>query len=484
MEGSKAWIAQDPGMKSANNVRGMRGGTRGETSGGTCGGSADRRRVLAMRASPLVALIAAVTLLGTSGAYAEEAVASVPAPPVITGVVTGVGTDRLLVTYEVDPGATGYEISSDDVTWWPCPDTSGTCGLTQLRPGISYGLWLRAINGAGPSLPAGPVTGTPTSVPGVDPDKPQPLPTPRRWVSAQFTAGSNDLGVSGLRSAVGVGALPALTFSRPITDKRVVETHLDVTATLVDGNTIQVPGSWGWTSDRTVVFRPRNFWPGRATVTITSTLDGAVLGKEGKSYLVGSPTLGRDYTFRTARSWIAKVDGAKKNMKVFVDGKLRKTFKVSLGGPEWETRNGVKVISTSKEPSKIYRSSSLGLTDPEDFYELQAPWNTRLTPTGEFIHAAPWAYGRLGRYNGSHGCTNMFENDAKWIFDNSIPGDVVTYVNTGGERMESWNGPGGLWNIPWSSWLKKSALTSVTGSVDVESGNSDGSLADAAPVGA
>jgi hypothetical protein len=60
----------------------------------------------------------------------------------------------------------------------------------------------------------------------------------------------------------------------------------------------------------------------------------------------------------------------------------------------------------------------------------------------------------------------MFESDAKWIFDKTIPGDVVYYVNTGGEVVPAWNGPGGLWNIPWDEWVKKSALGSVTGNPD------------------
>jgi hypothetical protein len=32
--------------------------------------------------------------------------------------------------------------------------------------------------------------------------------------------------------------------------------------------------------------------------------------------------------------------------------------------------------------------------------------------------------------------------------------------------VEPGNGPGGLWNIPWEKWLKKSALRSITGTVD------------------
>jgi lipoprotein-anchoring transpeptidase ErfK/SrfK len=178
------------------------------------------------------------------------------------------------------------------------------------------------------------------------------------------------------------------------------------------------------------------------------------------------------------------VDGKTKKMKVYVDGANVKTFKVSLGKNEWETRNGTKVISTAKEATKIYRSESLGLTDPDEQYELEAPWNTRLTPTGEFLHAAPWAYGRLGIYNGSHGCTNMYVDDAKWIFNETIPGDVVFYTNTGGNVNEPWNGPGGLWNIPWSKWLKKSALSAGDKKVDTDTNAGTGSLADAKPASA
>jgi lipoprotein-anchoring transpeptidase ErfK/SrfK len=209
-----------------------------------------------------------------------------------------------------------------------------------------------------------------------------------------------------------------------------------------------------------------------------------VLGKSGGKSLVGSKKMSTTYQFKTARKFIARVNGATKKMNVYIDGKKVQSFPVSLGKKSWETRNGTKVVSTSKEANKIYRSESLGLTAPEDQYELAAPWNTRLTPTGEFIHAAPWAYGRLGRYNGSHGCTNMYTADAEWLYKNTIPGDIVFYSNTGGSSVEPWNGPGGLWNIPWAQWVKKSALASGSNSVDTNTNAGTGSLAEAKPASA
>lgn len=395
----------------------------------------------------------------------SAAAATAPAAPTITKVTSGVVSGQLRVSYVApasDGGSavTSYEVSFDSgATWWPCVGTAGTCTLTSLTNGAQYAVSLRAVNAAGTGSASAPVTGSP-SIPAVaDPAKPDKLPKPRAWVNATFNAASNGLGVDGSRTKLGVGTLPKLSFTRAIPDKAVVETHLTVKAILPDGRVKKVKGAWGWMSDRSAVFRPMKYWPGNATITVTSTLDRAVMGKSGKRYVVGKRDLGTTWTFRTARKLIAKVDGAKINMRVWIDGEKVKTFPVSLGKDEWETRNGVKVISTQKEAQKVYRSESLGL-GPEEQYELDAPWNTRLTPTGEFIHTATWAYSRLGRYNGSHGCTNMYEQDAKWIFDRTIPGDVVLYENTGGTTVQSWNGAGGLWNIPWDQWVKKSALGS------------------------
>jgi lipoprotein-anchoring transpeptidase ErfK/SrfK len=422
------------------------------------------------------ALLAFPALAAVSPGHASAAGSSpratAPSAPTITSVTGGLVSGQLLVAYTApvaDGGSpvTSYDVSVDAVTWWPCVGTAGTCTLTNLTNGRTYSVSLRAVTAAGPSAPSVAVSGVPEVPAGSDPDKPKQLPKPRVWVNATFDAASNINGVDGTDGPLGVGTLPKLTFSRPVPDKRVVETHLKVTALTEAGRTRTIKGAWGWLDDRSAVFRPMSYWPGRSTITIASTLDRAVLGKSGGKYIVGSGNLATDYTFRTARKLIAKVDGKRVDMRVWIDGAKAKTFGVSLGKTDWETRNGVKVIGLQKEPIHIYTSTALNLDPSQEApYELEAPWNTRLTPTGEFIHTAKWAYGRIGRYNGSHGCTNMFENDAKWIFDKTIPGDVVLYENTGGEMVQSWNGPGGLWNIPWDQWLKKSALGSPTGAID------------------
>lgn len=424
--------------------------------------------------APLTALAVAVACIVV--AAPARAAAPLPDAPTITAVTSGMASGQLQVAYTL--GASPTPVSSVEVSldsggaWFPCPDLSGMCPLLNLSNNRAYTVVMRAVNAAGPGEASAPATGTPTIPAGTDPDKPAVLPDPHVKVTAAFDAAGNRLGAKST-DRLGVGTLPHLRFSRPITNKAAVERHLSVTATNdATGVTTPVVGAWGWLDDRTAVFRPKSFWPGRSTIRITSTLDNAVLGKSGRSAVVGSKKLGTEYVFRTARALVARVDGKTRQMKVYIDGKLAKTFPVSLGTKGWETRNGVKVISSAKEPTHTYTSASLSITAADDtenpeFYELKdIPWNTRLTPTGEFMHSAPWAYGRLGRWNGSHGCTNMRTEHAKWIYDKTIPGDVSVYTNTGGETVEPTNGPGGLWNIPWNDWLKKSALKSVTGAVD------------------
>lgn len=448
-------------------------------------------RLRSRGARTLIAVGAAVLVaLGAAGPAA--AAPPLADPPTITGVTGGLASGQLQVAYAAGASDGGTPVTVVEVSldagsnWFTCPDLSGMCPLLNLVDNRAYSIIMRSVNAAGPGAASAPATGTPTMPVGVDPDKPATLPSPAVRVTAVFDAAGNRLGVDGSTERLGVGTLPHLRFSRPITNKAAVERHLSVAATNdATGVTSPVAGSWGWLDDRTVVYRPKAYWPGRSTIRITSTMDRAVLGRSGRAAVIGSKKLGTEYVFRTARALVAKVDGKTHTMKVFVDGKKVKTFPVSLGTKDWETRNGVKVISTAKEPKHTYTSASLNITSADDtehpeFYVLKdIPWNTRLTPTGEFMHAAPWAYGRLGRWNGSHGCTNMRIEDAKWVYEKTIPGDVALYTNTGGDTVEPTNGPGGLWNIPWEKWLKKSALRSVTGTVDTAVGEPVASLPDA-----
>jgi lipoprotein-anchoring transpeptidase ErfK/SrfK len=77
-------------------------------------------------------------------------------------------------------------------------------------------------------------------------------------------------------------------------------------------------------------------------------------------------------------------------------------------------------------------SASYGLTDPGNPY-YYAPevvrLCTRISYSGEFLHAAPWNHS-LGRANISHGCINLSTTDAQWVYDNFMVGDVVDVRNS------------------------------------------------------
>ncbi len=398
----------------------------------------------------------------------SQAVAPFPDAPNIASV-TSVGSGSLQIAYVLPlsssvPPVTEVQVTSNGGnTWSACGMTLGLCVVSGLTDGVKYIVALRAVNETGPGPMSALGSGVPTLPIALDKDKLTKLPKSRIMVTGKFNGAANGLGVNATSTRVGIGTLPQLTFSREIPNKAVVERHLTVSAKSDStGLTQVVPGAWSWQSNRSVMFRPTTFWPGRSTITVTSSLNSANMGVSGGATLVGTSSLGATYSFKTARSFIGRVNGATRSMTIYVDGVKVKTFKTSLGGPNWRTRNGVKVVSTQKEPFKTYTSGALGITDPSEQYSLDARWNTRITPSGEFIHAAPWATGRLGLWNGSHGCTNLFESDAEWIYKNTIPGDVFVYTNTLGNLAEPNNGPGGLWNVAWATWLKKSALNTTT----------------------
>jgi lipoprotein-anchoring transpeptidase ErfK/SrfK len=106
----------------------------------------------------------------------------------------------------------------------------------------------------------------------------------------------------------------------------------------------------------------------------------------------------------------------------------------------------------SKEMTHSMSSASYGVTDPKDpFYYAPEVVKlcTRISYSGEFLHAAPWNHA-LGRANLSHGCINLSESDAKWVYDNFLIGDVVEVRNSPKE-LPIWNGLGD-WTVSYDKY--------------------------------
>jgi lipoprotein-anchoring transpeptidase ErfK/SrfK len=298
------------------------------------------------------------------------------------------------------------------------------------------------------SLTAAPATAappTPTPTPGAPSPRPPapipPLPASRFGVTLTPRDGA----------VVGIAYPITATFGAPVTNRALAEHNMHV---FVNGK--RSSGAWYWKTSTVALFRTMSFWPGHASVQVRLTLAGVELGHTTKVRYVGSSASTRNHTIHTPRALVAEVNGVTDRFVVRIDGVIVKNFATSLGKPGFETRSGIKAVM-EKYAVRHMTSIAAGITNPNDQYDLQVPWAVRITPTGEFVHGAPWALARLGRYNGSHGCTNLNLADSHWFYDQVIPGDPV--VTTGTPRsMEYWNGTGAPYNIPWSVWLSHSAL--------------------------
>lgn len=286
------------------------------------------------------------------------------------------------------------------------------------------------------------VTPTPTPTPTVVPE-PKPSPKYRREpVKVRITPDSGRFGV---------GQLITAEFSSAVRWRAKAEAGMTVTS-----NKALPAGSWAWISNTKAVYRPRTFWPGHARIDVTLDLRAVPLNRDATTRWVGGVRTDRVQTWHTGRSQISRIDGKNHQMRVYRDDQLIKLFGVSLGKAGFLTRSGVKVLTGEKYRWQRMTSQELGLVN--ESYDLQVPYAVRLTPSGEFIHGAPWADYRIGVYNGSHGCTNLHVSDARWFYHHTKPGDVTVTTRTG-RAMETWNGtPGSYWNYSWAQWREMSAL--------------------------
>lgn len=245
----------------------------------------------------------------------------------------------------------------------------------------------------------------------------------------------------------GVGIVVTARFSQPVPwgDRKAVLSKLQVKSSKKLG-----AAGWAWVDSQTAKFRPKKFWPANSKITVSARADyapvGAVTDASGDVQTLRWAGQIKQ-TFRTGRALVIRVNGITDEARVVRDGQTIKTMGVSLGQPGWETRSGIKVLQ-ERYYIKRMTNTSIGAAEP---YQLDVPFAIRITDSGEFVHAAPWATGRIGRYNGSHGCTNLFTSDARWLYNNYIYGDPI--VTTGTNRHMTWdNGMGGVWNVPWAVW--------------------------------
>ena len=257
------------------------------------------------------------------------------------------------------------------------------------------------------------------------------------------------------RGQVGVGQPLTVIFDKPPADKAAAERTLTVTAQPA------TEGAWYWWDERTVHWRPREYWKPGTVVTLSANTYGKDLG--GGFY----GETDRSMTLTIGPSKIATIDDATKQMTVTVDGQVVRQYPISLGRDDSVTVDG-KVISfvtpsgtyVAQEKYDVKQMSSASYGLPTDYalgYDSQIPLAVRLSNSGIFAHSAPWSVADQGVRNVSHGCINQPPADAQWFYDNFSYGDIVTVTGTSVPLAPD-DGYGD-WNIPWEQWLQGSALS-------------------------
>jgi len=245
----------------------------------------------------------------------------------------------------------------------------------------------------------------------------------------------------------GAGQPVIVAFSRAV-NKDAAEKAIEIKTSPA------VEGKFYWRDDRTVHWRPAKYWAAGTTVKVNVNMFGVKLGKTTYGARNASTH------FKIGRQLIAISDNKTHLTKVYINGKLVRTMKSSLGkgggttGANGErinywTAGGPHVVLGRK---RTMSSASYGVTDPKNpnyYVSENIEFCTRITYSGEYLHAAPWN-GSLGRANLSHGCINLSTADAKWVYNTFLVGDIVDVRNTPRE-LPIWNGLGD-WTVSFDKY--------------------------------
>ncbi|MFC4030287.1 Ig-like domain-containing protein [Streptomyces polygonati] len=248
----------------------------------------------------------------------------------------------------------------------------------------------------------------------------------------------------------GVGQPITAALNHPVKDRAA---RASVESTLVVSSSPQAAtGSWYWVDDRTLHYRPKTYWPAHARITVRSTLGG------GHTQGGVTGTADKPLVLHTGDRIEAITDVATDHLTFKDNGKVVKTLPVTTGKPGFDTRNGLKVV-LAKESFVQMKSQSIGIAaGSSDSYDLPVYWATRVTWSGEYLHAAPWSEGSQGSANVSHGCTGMSTENAHWFYDHVRQGDIVDVINGKGAKMTPFDNGFGDWNLDWDQWQQGSAL--------------------------
>jgi lipoprotein-anchoring transpeptidase ErfK/SrfK len=259
--------------------------------------------------------------------------------------------------------------------------------------------------------------------------------TPEHTLRATITTLGTDPNISSQIAArqFGVGIPITVMFSHAVTNRAAVERAIQIRSSK------SVVGAWYWQDDKTVIFRPRQYWPQGSAVTVSANLDGvqAAPGVYGDrdSHL----------SFTIGPSLIVVASTRTHYMNVYYKGRLFGRWPISSGRPGLDTPDGTYLTTFKNNPQRMAGPG----------YDELVPWSVDFTYSGDFIHDAYWSVSEQGIVNVSHGCINTSPAHAETYYKIEEPGDPVTVMGSpaAGTQGNGWT----EWFLSWPQWLHGSA---------------------------
>jgi len=259
--------------------------------------------------------------------------------------------------------------------------------------------------------------------------------TPSHIFRATVTTLGTDPHVSSEIAAheFGVGIPITIMFSHPVSNRAAVERAIQVRTSK------PVVGAWHWQDAKTVIFRPRQYWPQYTTVQVDGNFDGV----EAAPGVYGDRDV--HLSFSIGPSLIVVASTRTHYMNVYYKDRFFGRWPISTGRPGDDTPNGTYVTTFKNNPQLM--------TGPG--YSLEVPWSVDITYSGSFIHDAYWSVGVQGAANVSHGCINTSPAHAETYYKMEEPGDPATVIGSprAGTPGNGWT----QWFMSWPRWLRGSA---------------------------
>ncbi|GAA2180398.1 Ig-like domain-containing protein [Brooklawnia cerclae] len=246
---------------------------------------------------------------------------------------------------------------------------------------------------------------------------------------------------------IGNGMPVWVRFDMSVTDEQRAAIEKTATITTVPAQ----EGSWGWMDDTTLAWRPRDYWQAGSTAHVEVKAAGL---PAADTWVLADAAA--DYQFGDLR--VLKTDIDNHSLTCLRNGNVDAVIPVSLGKPGDETMTGTKLIM-EKEYETIMDSESYGVdNESADGYKVTVYWNQRITWSGEYFHAAPWADAYHGNTNVSHGCTGMTTDNATWLYNWTQIGDPAEFTGTSAKgSVPAWD-TYGCWTYDWETWKTLSAV--------------------------